>query len=321
MHEFELIDRIRARAASAFPADAGVVLGPGDDAALLEPAAGEQLVVTADTLVEGVHFSAGDRAEVVGHKALAVNLSDLAAMGAQPRWLVLNLVMPGGDEDWLDGFLDGWLPLAERHRARLVGGDITRGPLSITVQALGTAPAGQALRRSGAQPGDQVWVSGALGGAARALELRSTGDPVPPGLATRLDRPQPRVELGLALRGLASACIDLSDGLLSDLGHVLAASGTGARVELHRLPPAEGLDTLGAEQRWTLAAAGGDDYELCFTAAPGACADIEALATELELALTCIGVIEPGDRLRCVQPDGAEWMPTRSGYRHFGEQG
>ncbi|MDX1381460.1 MAG: thiamine-phosphate kinase, partial [Xanthomonadales bacterium] len=311
---------VTERAGRTFPPGSGVVLGPGDDAALLEAPAGEHLVVTADTLVEGVHFAAEDAPAAIGHKALAVNLSDLAAMGASPRWVMLNLVLPEGDLRWLDGFLDGWLPLAERYAARLVGGDITRGARSITVQALGTVPKAKALRRSGARPGDQLWVSGALGGAARALELRAAGESVPADLAERLDRPRPRVGLGLGLRGLASACIDLSDGLLADLGHVLAASGTGARIEWERLPLAAGLKSLDAEHRWALAGAGGDDYELCFTAQPGRREAIRRLSAELGLELSPIGVIEDVDGLRCTRPDGTEWMPTGTGYRHFGER-
>lgn len=317
MHEFDLIARIRARVGEDTRAD-DVVLGVGDDAAVLQVAGGERLVATADTLVEGVHFAVGDAPPVIGHKALAVNLSDLAAMGATPRWLLLNLVLPDGDPDWLDGFLDGWLPLAQRHRARLVGGDLTSGPRCVTVQALGTLPAGSELRRSGARPGDRVWVSGALGGAARALELRKAGESVPKEWATRLDRPEPRLALGEHLRGLAGACIDVSDGLFADLGHVLTASGVGARVSLARLPLAPGLERLDEDHRWALGGSGGDDYELCFTAPAGASARVQALSESLGLALTDIGEIEADGGLRCIAPDGAAWTPRASGYRHFG---
>ena len=234
MREFELISRIRERVASRDD----VVLGIGDDAALLLPPAGMQLVVAMDTLNEGVHFPAGTAPSAIGWKALAVNLSDLAAMGATPAWCTLSLSLPEPDAGFIDGFLDGFLQLAQRHDVALVGGDTTRGPLSVCVTVHGFVEPGQALRRDGARVGDEVWVSGTLGDAAAALAQWRGGDAMDASLRERLDRPTPRLALGRALRGIATACIDVSDGLLADLAHVCKASGVGAEVDAAALPAA-----------------------------------------------------------------------------------
>ncbi|KLD26119.1 thiamine-monophosphate kinase, partial [Xanthomonas perforans] len=241
MPEFDLIARLRARIA----ARADVPLGIGDDAALLQPPAGEQLAITADTLNAGVHFPHETRADDLGWKTLAVNLSDLAAMGAQPRWCTLSLSLPHDDAAWVDGFADGFFALADAHDIVLVGGDTTRGPLSCAVTAIGSLPPGAALRRDGARVGDDVWVTGAPGEAAAALALWQAGqldvtcaaaDPLHERWRGRLLRPQPRVQAGLRLRGLAHACVDISDGLLADLGHLCERSGVGARLVLAALP-------------------------------------------------------------------------------------
>jgi thiamine-monophosphate kinase len=313
--EFDLIERIRARAASR----EDVLLGIGDDAALLRVPAGQALAVSTDTLIAGRHFPEGTSPADIGWKALAVNLSDLAAMGAAPAWCTLALGLPVAVPDWVDHFLDGFLDLAGQHEVALVGGDTTRGPLSITVTVHGFVPAESALRRAGARAGDEVWVTGSLGDAAAALEQWRTQGLQSAKLRHRLDRPMPRVAAGLALRGLATAAIDLSDGLLADLGHVLEASGVGAELELQRLPTSRPLLDHFADDglRWPLQLAGGDDYELCFTARPGDALAIEqALAAAGTLA-SAVGRItrEPG--LRLLKADGGDYACPLRGFDHF----
>lgn len=314
MPEFDLIARIRDRV----PARADVLLGIGDDAALLRVAEGQALVVSCDTLNAGVHFPLDAVPADIGHKALAVNLSDLAAMAAQPAWCTLSLSLPDADTDWLDGFLDGFLALAQTHGVALVGGDTTRGPLSICVTVHGLVPEALALRRSGAQAGDQLWLTGSVGDAAAALALRTSTSPADPFLIARLHRPTPRVAAGLALRGLAHACIDVSDGLLADLGHVLAASGVGARVELARLPTSAALAAaFGETGRWPLQLAGGDDYELCFTAAPEQHEAIAAALAAVDTLAQVFGRITATPGLQVIAADGRAYVPARSGYQHF----
>ena len=313
--EFALIDRLRARVRGR----PDLRLGIGDDAALLQPAPGHELVVTCDTLVAGVHFPEDTTPADLGWKALAVNLSDLAAMGAAPAWCTLAMTLPQADADWLDAFADGFFELADAHAVALAGGDTTRGPLSLTITAFGQVPAGQALRRDGARPGDEVWVSGSLGDAAGALAQWQARGPASAKLRHRLDRPTPRVAAGLALRGLASACVDLSDGLLADLGHVLAASGCAATLDLGRLPTTRTLaEHFDERRRWELQLAGGDDYELCFTAPPQAALAIEqALAAAGETA-TVIGQLHAGHGLSLRTPEGEAWTAPARGYEHFG---
>ena len=313
--EFTLIHRIRQRAATR----GDVVLGIGDDAALLQPPPGQLIAVASDTLNAGVHFPDDTAAADIGWKALAVNLSDLAAMGARPAWATLSLSLPQADAAWLDGFLDGFLALADAHGVALVGGDTTRGPLSVGVTVHGFVAPAEALRRDGARAGEDVWVSGTLGDAAAALEQWRDGGTVEPELRGRLARPQPRVAAGLSLAGIASSAIDVSDGLLADLGHVCAASGVGAEIELSALPASPALlQGFDLEQRARLQATGGDDYELCFTAAPGDRAAIAARAGQAGIPFTRIGRIVAGDAVRALQADGGEWRPGRAGYAHFG---
>lgn len=316
MAEFSLIERIRRRAA----AREDVVLAIGDDAALLRVPPGRELAVAMDTLNAGVHFPDGTAAAAVGWKALAVNLSDLAAMGAEPAWCTLSLSLPQADAAWLDGFLDGFLELAAAHRVALVGGDTTRGPLSVCVTVHGLIEPGSALRRDGARVGDAVWVSGTLGDAAGALrQWQQQGVGVDPALRDRLDRPTPRVALGRALRGIAHAAIDVSDGLLADLGHVCAASGLAAEIELDALPCSAALAAaFDRDTRRALQAAGGDDYELCFTVPAEASAAIGALARALALPLARIGRTVEGAGVRALTADGTPWQPARAGYEHFG---
>ena len=318
MAEFSLIERIRARAATGARED--VVLGIGDDAALLMPPPGMQLVVTMDTLNDGVHFPPGTDPALVGWKALAVNLSDLAAMGAEPAWCTLSLSLPAADAAWVDGFLEGFMALAGEHRVALVGGDTTRGPLAVSVTAHGFVDPGRALRRDGAGVGDGVWVSGTLGGAAAALEQWRGGGAVDPALRERLDRPRPRVALGRALAGVATACIDLSDGLLADLGHVCAASGVGMHLDVDSLPGADVLRPyFDIEDLRALQAAGGDDYELCFTLPEGADAIADAVATAAAtgIQLTRIGTVVEGQGVEAIDRDGRPWRPRRAGHEHF----
>jgi thiamine-monophosphate kinase len=312
--EFDLIARIRARCATR----PGVLLGIGDDAALLQVPASVQLVVAMDTLNAGVHFPQETSPADLGWKALAVNLSDLAAMGAQPAWCTLSLSMPQADAAWIDGFLDGFLELALMHDVALVGGDTTRGPLSVCVTAHGFVETGSALLRSGARVGDDIWASGTLGDAAGALARMQAGNAVDPELRVRLDRPTPRIELGRALRGIANACIDVSDGLLADLGHVCMASTVGAEVEIDALPATAALRSAFDEgSRRTLQATGGDDYELCFTAGESKRSELESVARASGVDATRIGRIIEGEGVVALDAGGKRWFPTRGGYAHF----
>ena len=310
--EFDLIARIRRRAATR----SDVLLGIGDDCALLAPPPGMLLAVTTDTLNAGVHFPADTAPVNLGWKALAVNLSDLAAMGAQPAWCTLALSLPQADPVWLDAFCDGFLALAQDHGVALVGGDTTRGPLAVMLTAHGFVPPGAALRRDGAGVGDEVWVSGTLGDAAGALAQWRAGRAIAPALRARLDRPTPRVALGLALRGIASSCIDISDGLLADLAHIARASGVAAELEADALPASPALQAAFADgERRVLQATGGDDYELCFTAPAAQRAAVQALGARLGLPLARIGRIVAGRGVHCAGLEGLG--PLAPGYQHF----
>jgi thiamine-monophosphate kinase len=314
MAEFDLIARIQARAATR----GDVVLGIGDDAALLRVPADCLLVVATDTLNAGIHFPEDTLPDAIGWKALAVNLSDLAAMGATPAWCTLSLSLPEGDALWVERFLDGFLALARDHDVALVGGDTTRGPLSVCVTVHGFVEDGRALRRGGAQAGDDLWISGTLGDAAAALSQWRAGGAAEPSLRARLDRPTPRLALGAALAGLATACIDVSDGLLADLDHLCVASGVGAEVQLDALPASPALTALFTDEtRHVLQAGGGDDYELCFTGAPEHADAVRAAAQATATLVTRIGRIVEGDAVRALLPDGPMWMPPQHGYEHF----
>ena len=318
MGEFELIERYFA-AVGANRSD--VVLGVGDDAALLQVAPGHELVACTDTLVEGRHFPAGFEPADIGWRALAVNLSDLAAMGAAPAWATLALTLPALDEDWLEAFASGFAALASAHQVALVGGDTTRGPLTITVQALGTVPQGGALRRRGARPGDLIYVTGWPGDAAAGLELiegRLAGAGASRGaLELKFRRPEPRVAFGVRLRGIASACIDVSDGLAGDLGRLAAASGVAAVVRASELPLSRALFELAGERgARALALAGGDDYELLFTAPRSAQAALGQVSGAAGApACHCIGEIVAGRGLRIVAEKGD--LPVPRGWDHF----
>lgn len=308
MNEFELIEHFFSRSGGE-----GVILGSGDDAALLQPTPGQQLVMTMDTLVAGRHFPEDLPAEDIGWRALAVNLSDLAAMGATPRWCLLSLSLPAVDEAWLTGFCRGFFALAEQAGIVLVGGDTVRGPLSITVQATGEAPPGKALRRSGARPGDRLCIDGVPGAAAAGLRLWQAGQRSG-ALQQAFCRPQPQLTLGRRLRGLASACIDISDGLLADLDHVLRASGGfGAEVELARMPQSPALQACAdGDALAALQLAGGDDYLLLF-AVPA--------AFNLPAAWRCIGQVTAQPGVRVWRADGTLLSVLPSGWDHFAEHG
>lgn len=314
MAEFDLIARIQARAARRDD----VVLGIGDDAALLRVPPGALLAVATDTLNADVHFPEDTLPDALGWKALAVNLSDLAAMGATPAWCTLSLSLPEGDALWVERFLDGFLALAREHDVALVGGDTTRGPLSVCVTVHGFVGEGRALTRAGARVGDDLWISGTLGDAAAALSQWRAGGACEPSLRQRLDRPTPRLALGRALAGVAAACIDVSDGLLADAGHLCAASGVGAELQLAALPPSPALATLFTDEtRHVLQAGGGDDYELCFAAGPARRDAVLQAAHDAQTPVTHIGRILAGSGVRALLADGSTWTPPQHGYEHF----
>jgi len=290
------------------------VQGIGDDCARVRVQAGHELALTTDLLIEGRHFLPGADPRALGHKALAVNLSDLAACGATPRWITLALALPSADEHWLKNFSQGLFALADRHGVELVGGDTTRGPLAIDITALGEVPAGSALSRAGARPGDDLWVSGSLGGASLALAR-----PELAGAAKRLHEPEPRVALGERLRGLAHAAIDISDGLAGDLGHILERSGVGAVVHYARIPKDAAFENIRNEELESQCVlSGGDDYELLFAADRKCRGELESLSKELGIALTCIGEMTSRKEELSILDRNGKSMPHRGGYDHFG---
>lgn len=313
--EFELIARYLARPEDRMASDsAGVALGSGDDCALLLPAPGQQLAVSVDTSVVDVHFPGGAPPEAVGHRCLAVALSDLAAMGARARWCVMALTLPEADEAWLAGFADGFHALCDACGVVLVGGDVTRGPLSIAVTVHGEVPPGEALKRDGGRAGDLVAVSGPLGGGLGGLHAWRSGkrDLTDPLLTAYL-LPQPRLAAGLALRGLAHCAIDISDGLLADLGHLCAASGVGAELDMERLPLAEGLvAALGSDGARQAALTGGDDYELLFSLPATALERAERCLSECGLEVTVIGRLRESPGI-----GGVDISDLPTGWQHF----
>ncbi len=320
--EFSLIEMLRARTCAP---RADVPIGIGDDGAVLRVPAGQELVAAIDTMVEGVHFLPGTAAADLGWKALAVNLSDLAAMGATPAWALLALTMPRADAAFVQDFADGFAQLAQRHRVALVGGDTTSGPLSISVAVHGFVPPGMALPRTGAQVGDVVLVTGTLGDAIAGLyALRDPPHDEPPRAALRatlierLTRPVPRVAAGIALRGLASACIDISDGLLVDLGHICVASGVGAELDAPLLPRSPALRELhGEAQSLEFALGGGDNYELCFTVPPAQLEQALADLGRVGCGVTRVGHIVAGDGVRVRDAQGQWLTPKMQGWEHF----
>ena len=313
--EFDLIHKYFTRPVKR------AVLGVGDDCALLQPAPGMQLAVSSDMLVEGRHFLSTVSPQRLGHKALAVNLSDLAAAGAQPLAFSLALALPRADEAFLDGFARGLLALADEHHCELVGGDTTQGPLNICITMFGEVPPGQALLRSGARAGDDLYVSGSVGDARLALEC-FRGSVALAGEAfeqvrVAMEQPQPRVALGVALRGVASAAIDVSDGLLGDLAHILNRSAVGATIEVDAVPrsPVLALQPLALQRECTLA--GGDDYELLFTAPASSAAAVQMAARQAGVSVTRIGRIDRSRALTLVDAQGHEVPHTFGSFDHF----
>ncbi len=318
MGEFDLIRRFFQRPVRR------AALGVGDDCALLAPAPGMQLAVSSDMLVEGRHFFADVDPRLLGHKCLAVNLSDLAACGARPLAFTLALSLPRADAAWTEAFAGGLLALADAHGCELVGGDTTQGPLNICITVFGEVPPGQALLRSGARAGDDIWVSGSLGDARLALEALLDHTTLPPGTLAaarqRLEAPTPRVVLGQALRGIASSALDVSDGLLGDLGHILEQSRVGASLDTRLITPLldAGRHTpLAIDLLHQCTLSGGDDYELCFTAPADRRDAVQAAGRDSATRVTRIGCIEEQPGLRLIGPDGAAMAPRWTSFDHF----
>ena len=315
--EFDLIDRYFSSLNSS---DKTVICGIGDDAAVLDISAEHFLLTSVDTLISDVHFTADTDPADIAYKSLAVNISDIAAMGGTARWATLALTMPEADHDWLQAFAKGFSEIAERYKVSLVGGDTTQGPLAITIQIMGTVSRGQSIRRSKAQPGDLIYVSGALGSAGLAYQAtidKSLRQYVSESCRQRLHRPEPRVELGKQLNHFAHAAIDISDGLVSDLGHLLKASELGAEVELDKIPVCPELKELDTQQRWSIALAAGDDYELCFTLTQASEAEMQRQLEELDYPVTCIGKITDASGIVWLDEKGEKVDLQLEGYQHF----
>ena len=318
LSEFELIDRYFRNALSN---GSEVRCGIGDDAAIVSVPQGMELALSMDTLVAGVHFPVATTPENIGYKALAVNLSDMAAMGAEPRWITLSLTLPQDDpSSWLEGFMSGFSALARKYSLALIGGDLAHGPMSITIQIHGFLPANTAIYRSGARPGNHIYVSGTLGDAGLALgvlDQRWTIDrKYHVEIFSRLHRPAPRIALGMALRGLATSAIDISDGLQADLGHILDASHAGARLDPGLLPLSEALRQLPLEQAREIALTSGDDYELCFTL-PAAVPASEIKRLSAITPVQCIGQVTAETGMYWQHSDGSRFIPAGTGYTHF----
>jgi thiamine-monophosphate kinase len=319
MGEFDLIARYFTRPARR------AVLGVGDDCALWQPQNGMHLAISTDLLVEGRHFLSTVSPQRLGHKALAVNLSDLAACGAKPLAFTLSLALPRIDEAWLKGFAEGMLALADLHQCELVGGDTTHGPLTIGITVFGEVPPGDALLRSGAQAGDDIYISGSVGDARLALEVFRGNLSVSvtdfESARHRMEQPEPRVALGMALRGIANACIDVSDGLAGDLGHILKASQTGAVLTTDWIQDSAAisaaLQALPFARRLDMALAGGDDYELLFTAPPDLSDAVQEAANDSDVSITCIGRITNGSGLHVLDAHGVPMSRRFASFDHF----
>jgi thiamine-monophosphate kinase len=317
--EFELIEKYFS---SHKNARSDVIVSIGDDAAIVHVPPEKELVVSTDTLIEGVHFPIETSPEDIGYKALAVNLSDFSAMGAEPAWLTLALTLPRADDEWLKRFSQGLFELIEKYSLQLIGGDTTRGPLSITIQLMGFVSPGRALRREGAMPGDIIYVTGTLGDAGLALldknqpmNLNATQRIE---LNNRLQRPTPRLEIAKQLQGFASSAIDLSDGLGGDLQHILNRSHVGATVYVEKLPRSKTLlELVSTHESIRLALSAGDDYELCFTAPEKASEEILAISKHCSVNCVAIGNIEQEPGLRWINADGKPYILTSQSYQHF----
>ncbi len=316
MSEFSLIQKYFTRATPS------AVLGVGDDAALVRVSAGMELAISTDMLVSGTHFFPDADPFKLGRKALAVNISDMAAMGAQPRWATLAIALPAEDEAWLERFSAGFFALADEYQVELIGGDTTHGPLNLSVTIMGEVPPGKALRRDGAQADDEIWVSGTLGDAALALAHMQgrlkLDEACFTAIAPALHSPLPRVGLGIALRDIAHSAIDISDGFLADMGHILERSGMAAEIRFDKLPVSTYLRQYVAQDLGKQCVlAGGDVYELCFTASAENHAQIENLSAWLDLPLSCIGNIVAGSGCKVLAADGSVMTIKETGYDHF----
>lgn len=313
MSEFSLIDLLHQHICIARD---DVLLGSGDDCAIVDVPAGFELAISTDTLIAGRHFPLDTSAHAIGYKSLAVNLSDLAAMGATPVWVSLALTLPSQDEQWLSDFATGFAELASEYNVQLIGGDTTQGELSITVTAMGLLPTGEGLRRTGAQVGDDIYISTTNGLGAAGFELANAEAKSRPNL----DYPHPRVGLGQQLLKLATSCIDVSDGLLADLGHILKANAVGAAIQLDDLPESEQLAGLAYADRLKMALCAGDEYELCFTAQPEQAGVIIELSEPLNLRTVKIGIIVAESGVNLYKPNGERYDPKllgEHGYNHF----
>lgn len=297
-----------------------VIVGVGDDAAIVQVPPGFELAITTDTLIENLHFPTGAPAEAVGYKALATNLSDLAAMGAKPAWFTVSLTLPSADETWVAGFSKGLFQLAKTHNLQLIGGNLTRGPLSITIEAFGFTPPGNCLLRKGANAGDLIYVSGTLGNAAYALQLMRAKQTLSPLFFNAYYQPTPRIVLGEALLGIASSAIDLSDGLIADLEHLSRASEVSAVLTVEDLPISSELQKAVPEEKaWQLALTGGGDYELIFTVPPHHQAALNTLATFIDHPLTQIGMIVESVEhdVQVMRANGQPFNMAQKGFKHF----
>ena len=317
MNEFELIRNYFTRAGGR----GDVVVGVGDDAAVCSVPENHELVLTTDLLVVGVHFPESASPESIGHKALAVNLSDLAAMGARPAWFTMTLSLPEVNENWLEKFSSGLFALAKANNIALIGGDTVKGPLSVGIQACGLVPTGNAVLRSGAKPGDHIYVTGSLGDAALGLLYKTGkadyGSPANKYFSDQLDTPTPRTDAGTALPGVATSMIDISDGLVSDLGHLLESSDVGAEFRLESIPLSSFYREQLTDVGWAPALAGGDDYELCFTIPREKENEFKGMSKEWESGVSCIGEISEEPGLRILNDSGEPIDLSVSGYDHF----
>lgn len=320
MNEFELIKHYFATQTLK---RADVAIGIGDDAAIVTPPPNHQLAITTDTLIAGVHFPKNTLPYDIGYKSLAVNLSDLAAMGATPAWALLSITLPSADEEWVQHFCDGFFTLANRQQGQLIGGDLTHGTtLSITVQAIGFVPTGKMLLRNGAKPNDLIYVTGTLGTAGLALQFLqekiSLDTPLQQRVLEKLHRPEPRIATGEHLRDIATAAIDISDGLAADLSHILTASTVGAIININQLPLSPELkQAVPPAEAIKLALTAGDDYELCFTVPADKRATLEQHLANLPCPFTCIGKITKQTGLELQNEDGSQYHVTTLGYQHF----
>ncbi len=314
LSEFNLIERFFCRQKMG---NGATRIGIGDDGAILSLSSQSELVVSTDTLVEGVHFLPRTDPGSLGHKALAVNLSDLAAMGAEPKWVFLSLTLPNTDENWLEAFSSSFLSLADRYSIELAGGDTTRGPLSLSVTVLGLVEKGKGLLRSGAKVGDKIFVTGFIGDAGLGLQEAKKVVPADLAVLERYLKPVPRVQAGRCLEGVASSCIDVSDGLAADLGHILNKSGVGASIQWEKLPLSSSVKIyVKCHDDWVFPLTSGDDYELCFTVPKVHLGKLAGIQNELSCTVTEIGEIEARKGLQ-IYLNGKKIELGRLGYQHF----